>query len=71
MNLLEVHTNPDKLIYSESRYEPHRFPYCIYIPNKETMLKLMRACINVDYKKDLWFFGLNQKNVEDDDDDEE
>lgn len=41
-------------VYPESRYTPGNSPYCIYIPNKEVMLKLMRACIKVKKIEDLW-----------------
>ncbi len=38
------------LVYSDSRYIPNFSPYCIYIPKKEIMAKLMRACIAVPKK---------------------
>ena len=37
-------------------------PQCLYIPNKDVMFKLMRACINVQNPEFLWF-----KNGEEDD----
>ena len=41
-------------VYPDSRYTPGNSPYCIYIPNKEIMLKLMRACIRVKKIENLW-----------------
>lgn len=45
-------------VYPDSRYTPGNSPYCIYIPSHEVMLKLMRACIRVQKKEDLW---INRK----------
>ena len=50
---------PDKVedfVYPDSRYVEGRSPYCIYIPNKEIMFKMMRACITVKEPTDLWNF---------------
>ena len=41
-------------VYPDSRYTEGNSPYCIYIPVKEVMLKLMRACIKVKDPADLW-----------------
>ena len=46
------------LMYAEERYTSEYSPSCIYIPNKEIMLKLMRACIEVNHVKDIWFYQL-------------
>ena len=48
-------TKPTDLVYSESRFEYGNSPVCIYIPAPEIMLKVMRACIEVKIKEDLWF----------------
>ena len=53
---------PDKLVYPEFRYIKGQVPYCIYIPRKEIMLKLMRACIGVTREEDLWF-NLGQEKL--------
>ena len=42
------------LVYNESRYIEGFSPYCIYIPKKEIMVKIMRACIAVKCPHDLW-----------------
>ena len=50
---------PDKiedLIYPISKYIEGKGPYCIYIPNKEMMFKMMRACIKVKNPKELWHY---------------
>jgi len=41
-------------VYPDTRYTPGNSPYCIYIPCKEVMLKLMRACIKVKHAEHLW-----------------
>ena len=43
-------------VYPDSRYSPRMTPFSIYIPCKEVMLKLMRACIKVKHSEDLWIF---------------
>jgi len=44
----------DDRVYPDSRYKRENSPYCIYIPCREVMLKLMRACIKVKEPEDLW-----------------
>ena len=49
--------SPSKIedkVYPESRYVEGNSPNCIYLPNKEIMLKLMRACIKVKDVNHLW-----------------
>lgn len=47
---------PYQDIYPESRLnDPECSPSEIYIPRKEIMFKLMRACIKVKNVKHLWF----------------
>ena len=36
---------PEVLVYDAARLKPDDVPSCIYIPRKEIMLKLMRACV--------------------------
>lgn len=48
-------------VYPEFRYKKGFSPYCIYIPTKEMMLKIMRACIGVKKKEDLW---INCEKIE-------
>ena len=48
-------TTTDQMIYDESRYIEGLAPYCIYIPRKELMFKMMKACIGVQKVEDLWF----------------
>lgn len=42
--IAQKHTD---LIYDAGRYQDEFSPLCIYIPRKELMLKMMRACIDV------------------------
>ena len=44
---------PSDDVYAPSRYI-QQSPYCIYIPKKEVMLKIMRACVAVKDPADLW-----------------
>jgi len=41
-------------VYPGFRYLQDTSPYCLYIPNKEVMFKMMRACIKVLNPEDLW-----------------
>jgi hypothetical protein len=45
----------DDLVYSQSRYVEEYSPLCIYNPAPEILLKIMRACIEVDEVSNLWF----------------
>ena len=44
---LEPPSQINERVYPDSRYTPGNSPFCIYLPNSEIMLKLMRACIKV------------------------
>ena len=52
---LVVPEAPLDLVYEESRYMPEFSPLCIYVPKKEIMLKMMRACVEVKKPDNLWF----------------
>ena len=43
------------LIYNKSRMTALYSPMCNYIPSNEITFKLMRACIGLFSKEDLWF----------------
>jgi len=45
-----------QLVYHESRYDYDESPAILYIPSKLVMLKMMRACIGVDKKENLWMY---------------
>ena len=51
------------MIYGRTRYIDGFSPYVIYIPNKEIMLKLMRAAVGVTDESELL---INQTAQEDD-----
>ena len=55
-------TDYDSPVYAESRYEVGTSPTVIYIPKKEVMFKIMRACIGIKRVEDIW---INVKNDED------
>lgn len=42
------------LAYPESRYLKSYSPYAIYLPSKENMLKMMRACLMCKDSTELW-----------------
>ena len=44
----------EKLVYAESRFKPDEPPQVVYIPRREIMFKIMRACIDVKHEEDLW-----------------
>ena len=50
----KIPINPDEDVYAPSRYSPDYSPLLIYIPKKEVMFKMMRACIGVKCTSDLW-----------------
>lgn len=45
----------EKLVYPKQRYAKGVIPMQIYIPSKQVMLKIIRACIGCDEVGDLWF----------------
>jgi len=42
-------------VYADTRYVYGNSPYCLYIPNRDIMFKLMRACVKVEDAEELWF----------------
>ena len=50
----------NKLVYAKQRFQPNTSPFCIFIPRREMMFKMMRACIEVKTANDLW---LNKENT--------
>ena len=52
---LPVH--PIDCVYPAQRYTEGNSPYCLYIPNRDIMFKMMRACINVKKAEDLWLYA--------------
>lgn len=54
-DLYKMPDSPEVKVYPDDRYRKGFCPYCIYIPRKEIMLKLMRACIGVRNPSELWF----------------
>ena len=46
----------DDFVYPKSRMmDEYCSPRVIYLPSKDVMLKLMRACIGVRFEDELWF----------------
>jgi hypothetical protein len=43
------------LVYQRSRYVKEHSPLHLYVPKKEIMLKIMRACVGIHKPQDLWF----------------
>ena len=48
----------NNLVYEKERYFIDQSPYRKYIPNKETMFKLMRACVDCKTVDDLWVSSI-------------
>jgi len=48
MNAVDVNVYPD------FKYVEELSPSCLYIPNKEIMFKMMRACIKVRSAAEVW-----------------
>ena len=62
---LKLPNNFNDRVYPDSRYNTGDSPKCIFIPCKEVMLKLMRACIHVKKVHELWIYkGIGVINVE-------
>ena len=49
--------NRDDLVYHVERYSFDYSPMMIYIPTKLVLTKIMRACIAVEHKEELWIYG--------------
>lgn len=47
-------TDADQDVYPQSYYRPGQSPSCVYIPSREIMFKMMRACIGIQEEDDLW-----------------
>ena len=45
---------PADIIYPLTRFHPKDTPMIIYIPSKEIMFKMMRACVNCKTPEELW-----------------
>ena len=54
---VRVPEGPDDLAYPEERFVHGISPSVIYIPSRQVMLKMMRACIGITDPKDLWLFN--------------
>lgn len=57
-NLLE---DVNSLVYHRQRFTVDHSPVQIFIPRKELMLKMIRACVGVKMESKLWF---NVQNTE-------
>ena len=44
----------DDLVYPVSRFEEGNSPHTLYLPNRDMMFKIMRACVKITDPKDLW-----------------
>jgi len=43
------------LVYDKARFLEGQSPALLFMPSKPVMIKLMRACVEVQTPKDLWF----------------
>ena len=60
-DLFKVPLYTEDLIYEHGRYHEEYQPLMIYIPRKDVMMKLMRACIGIKNERELWFEGQKIK----------
>lgn len=47
-------TSINDLVYDKNRLFPRKLPKQVYIPRKELMLKMMRACVGVKEEEQVW-----------------
>ena len=59
--LLGLFEDDSALVYNSDRYVLDCSPLMIYVPRKEVMFKMMRACVKVDRPDELWFNRSNNK----------
>lgn len=50
----KIPADKDDYAYAESRLIKGFIPTVVYVPTKEMMFKMMRACIGVTKVQDLW-----------------
>lgn len=51
----EVPRTADNLVYAAHKYQEDDSPNTLYFPSKLLLFKIMKACIDVEEEKDLWF----------------
>lgn len=55
---IQLHANSeitiDNLVYPKARYAKGQSPLMIYIPSKQIMLKIIRACIGCNIVEEIW-----------------
>ena len=61
---LVVPVSINDMVYDYKRYYPANSVPQIYIPRKELMYKLMRACMGVEDASELWFNRNEEPTVE-------
>lgn len=44
----------DVLVYDRKRLKAGESPFCVFLPTKNIMFKMMRACVEVSDEADLW-----------------
>ena len=59
---LNIPSEAMDLVYEENRYNRDYSPNFIYIPKKEVMLKIMRACIGVKNPNSFWLIDRKLPN---------
>ena len=50
-------SKPTNNVYPMKRYIKDWSPLCLYIPSKDILFKLMRACVGAEQETDLWFWN--------------
>lgn len=54
LEVAKIPTSMEQDVYPPARYLEEFSPVVIFIPKKEIMFKMMRACIGVRCTSDLW-----------------
>ena len=52
-----------RLVYDRNRYDPDNSPLMIYVPSREMLFKMMKACIDVDSIYELWIYDDEEKGT--------
>ena len=57
----EMPSKEDDLLYAPTRYKYQVSPSTIFLPSRKVLLKIMRACIDIEDEADLWYNNCSYK----------
>ena len=61
---------PEDIVYSRERYNADDSPAFTFLPKKLLMLKMIRACVDVQDPSELWFVESQECAEEEQENDE-